>query len=325
MAHGEPPAVLLDVDTGHDDAFAILLAARRLRVIGITTVCGNAPLERTTENTLKILEAAGLTDIPVAAGMARPLLSPPLHGPEIHGPSGLDGYDFPPPRLRPDRRHAVPFLIEEIRRHPGCWLIPTGPLTNIAVALREAPDLKDVLAGISLMGGSTEGGNVTPAAEYNIYADPEAAAVVFESGIPLWMAGLNLTRQALTTDDEVRRLRALGTLLGRVAADLLDFYNGTARRVFGRPGGYLHDPCAVAWLIDPAVVVFRPAHVAVELHGTLTRGATVCDLRHVTGTPDQIQALEGVRRGRPPNAQVGMHLDRARFLDLLLGALGEYP
>lgn len=321
----EVPTVLLDVDTGHDDAFAILLAARRLRVVGITTVCGNAPLERTTENTLKVLEAAGLTDIPVAAGMARPLVNAPLHGPEIHGPSGLDGYDFPPPRLRPDRRHAVTFLIEEIRRHPGCWLIPTGPLTNVAVALREAPDLKHVLAGISLMGGSTAGGNVTPAAEYNIYADPEAAAVVFESGVPLWMAGLNLTRQALTTDEEVRRLRALGTHLGRVAADLLEFYNGTARRVFGRPGGYMHDPCAVAWLIDPAVVTFHPAHVAVELHGTLTRGMTVCDLRHHGGTPDRIQAQEGVRAGQPPNAQVGMHLDRPRFLALLLGALAEYP
>jgi inosine-uridine nucleoside N-ribohydrolase len=319
------PAVFLDVDTGHDDAFAILLAARRLRVVGITTVCGNAPLERTTENTLKILEAAGLTDIPVAAGMARPLLNPPLHGPEIHGPSGLDGHDFPPPRLRPDPRHGVTFLIEEIRRHPGCWLVPTGPLTNVAVALREAPDLKDCLAGISLMGGSTEGGNVTPAAEYNIYADPEAAAVVFESGIPLWMAGLNLTRQALMTDDEVRRLRALGTHLGRVAADLLEFYVGTARRVFGRPGGYMHDPCAVAWLVDPAVVTFRPAHVAVELHGALTRGMTVCDLRHVAGTPDQIQAQEGVRRGKPPNAQVGIRLERERFLSLLLDALSEYP
>ena len=323
MTSQQVPAVILDVDTGHDDAFAILLAARRLNVIGITTVCGNAPLERTTENTLKILEAAGLTHIRVAAGMARPLVSPPLHGPEIHGPSGLDGPVLPPPRLRPDPRHAVQFLIEEIRAHPGCWLIPTAPLTNVAVALREAPDLRQHLTGISLMGGSTDGGNVTPAAEYNIYADPEAAAIVFESGIPIWMAGLNLTRQAVTTDEEVRRLREMGTGLGRVAADLLDFYNGTARRVFGRPGGYLHDPCAVAWLIDPSIVTFKPMHVAVELHGTLTRGMTVCDARHVTSTPDQIQGQEGVRRGLPPNAQVGVQLDRKRFLELLMSVLAE--
>jgi pyrimidine-specific ribonucleoside hydrolase len=181
------------------------------------------------------------------------------------------------------------------------------------------------LAGISLMGGSTEGGNVTPAAEFNIYGDPEAAAVVFESGIPIWMVGLNLTRQALTTDDEVQRLRAMGTRLGRVVADLLDFYNGTARRVFGRPGGHMHDPCAVAWLIDPTLVTFRPMHVAIELHGTLTRGMTVCDARHVTGTPDQIPGQQGVRRGKAPNVQVGMQLDRPRFIETLLSALAEYP
>lgn len=325
MPSRQIPEVILDVDTGHDDAFAILLAARRLKVIGITTVCGNAPLERTTENTLKILEAAGLTEIPVAAGMARPLISPPLHSPEIHGPTGMDGPVLPAPRTRPDRRHGVRFLIEEVRAHPGCWLIPTGPLTNIALALREAPDLRQHLAGISLMGGSAEGGNATPAAEYNIYADPEAAAIVFESGIPIWMVGLNLTRQALTTDDEVRRLRDIGTALGKVAAELLEFYNGTARRVFGRAGGYLHDPCAVAWLIDPAVVAFRPMHVAVELQGALTRGMTVCDARYVSGTPDQIQGLEGVRRGQAPNAQVGVQLDRPRFIELILSALTEYP
>lgn len=324
MTSSQTPVVILDVDTGHDDAFAILLAARRLDVIGITTVSGNAPLERTTENTLKILELAGLGHIPVAAGMARPLNSSPLHGPEIHGHSGLDGPSLPPPRLRPDPRHGVRFLIDEIRAHPGCWLIPTGPLTNVAIALREAPDLQQHLAGISLMGGATDGGNATPAAEFNIYVDPEAADIVFESGIPIWMAGLNLTRQALTTDEEVRRFREMGTSLGDVAADLLEFYNGTARSVFGRPGGYMHDPCAVAWLIDPSTVTFRPMHVAVEVHGVLTRGMTVCDARHVTGTPDRIQGLEGVRRGKPPNAQVGVQLDRPRFIELLVSALAEY-
>jgi pyrimidine-specific ribonucleoside hydrolase len=322
---GPRPEVILDVDTGHDDAFAVLLACRRLTVLGVTTVCGNAPLERTTENTLKILEAAGIADVPVAAGMSRPLVNAPLHSPEIHGPSGLDGPDLPPPSRRPDPRHGVQFLIDEIRAHPGCWLVPTGPLTNVAVALRTAPDLKPRLAGISLMGGSTEGGNVTPAAEYNIYADPEAAAMVFDSGVPIWMAGLNLTRQALTTDEEVRRFRAMGTRLGAVAADLLEFYNGTARRVFGRPGGYLHDPCAVAWLIDPSLVAFKPMHVAVELHGGLTRGMTVCDERYVGGTPERIQAQQGVRRGQPPNVQAGVHLDRPRFIELLIAALGEYP
>jgi pyrimidine-specific ribonucleoside hydrolase len=317
--------VLFDVDTGHDDAFGFLLAARRLDVLGITTVSGNASLANTTENTLKMLEAAGLTHIPVAAGMARPLAGAPIYAPEIHGKSGLDGPVLPPPRMRPDPRHGVGFMIDTIRAHPGCWLIATGPLTNVAAALNQAPDLGQHLAGISLMGGTTEGGNVTPAAEFNIYVDPEAAAVVFESGIPIKMAGLNLTRQALVGDREVARLKAMGTHLGKIAAELLEFYNGTARRVFGRAGGFLHDPCAVACLIDSSLITFRPMHVAVELHGALTRGMTVCDFRHETGTPDQIAVQADFRRGRRPNADVGVRLDRERFLDLLFSALNQYP
>ncbi|MDR7543115.1 MAG: nucleoside hydrolase [Armatimonadota bacterium] len=318
-------AVVMDVDTGHDDAFAILLAARHVDLLGITTVSGNAPLANTTANTLKILELGGLTDIPVAAGMDRPLVSPPQHAPAIHGRSGLDGPDLPAPRTAPDPRHGVQFMIDVVRAHPGCWIVATGPLTNVAVALRQAPDLATCLAGISLMGGSTAGGNVTAAAEFNIYCDPEAAAVVFESGVPIRMVGLNLTRQALVLDPEVARIRALCSRLGEVAAELLEFYNRTAREVFGRPGGLLHDPCAVAWMIAPTLIEFQPMHVAVELTGARTRGMTVCDWRFEQGTSDRLRGYAGIQAGEPPNAEVGMRLDRERFFDLLITTLASYP
>lgn len=317
-------AVLMDVDTGHDDAFAVLLAARHVDLLGITTVSGNAPLPDTTANTLKVLELAGLSHVPVAAGMDRPLVAPPRHAPAIHGRSGLDGPDLPAPRAAPDPRHGVLFMIETVRAHPGCWIVATGPLTNVAVALRQAPDLKTRLAGISLMGGSTAGGNSTAAAEFNIYFDPEAAAVVFESGVPIRMVGLNLTRQALVLDPEVARIRAVGSRLCTVAAELLDFYNRTAREVFGRPGGLLHDPCAVAWMIDPTLIEFQPMHVAVELTGAHTRGMTVCDYRFERGAPDRLKGYAGIEAGEAPNAEVGMRLDRDRFFDLLIATLASY-
>ncbi len=316
--------IIHDVDTGHDDALAILLAAPHLEILGITTVSGNAPLSKTTVNTLKILELARLTTIPVAAGMDRAMLAERLHGAAIHGESGMDGPVLPAPTTPLDPRHGVQFLIETVRQNPGCWLVPTGPLTNVAMALRQAPDLASRLAGISLMGGTTLGGNVTPAAEFNIYVDPEAAAVVFESGAPIKMFGLNVTRQALVLDDEVRRIRAIGTHFAEIVAQLLEFYNGTARRVFGRKGGWLHDPCAVAWMIDPSLFEFQPMHVAVELCGTRTRGMTVCDFRYEGGTADHIPIEGGMRRGQPPNADVAIRLDRARFFDLLISTLATY-
>jgi inosine-uridine nucleoside N-ribohydrolase len=316
--------IIHDVDTGHDDALAILLAAPHLEILGITTVSGNAPLSKTTVNTLKILELAGLTAVPVAAGMDRALLAEQLHGAAIHGESGMDGPVLPTPTTPMDPRHGVTFLIDTIRQHPGCWLVPTGPLTNVAMALRQAPDLANHLAGISLMGGTTLGGNVTPAAEFNIYVDPEAAAVVFGSGIPIKMFGLNVTRQALVLDDEVRRIRGIGTHVAEIVAQLLEFYNGSARRVFGRTGGWLHDPCAVAWMIDPSLFEFRPMHVGVELNGTRTRGMTVCDFRYEGGTADHIPIEGGMRRGQAPNVDVAMRLDRGRFFDLLVSTLATY-
>jgi pyrimidine-specific ribonucleoside hydrolase len=313
-----PYSVVLDVDTGIDDAFAVWLALRHLKVLGITTVAGNAPLSRTTENTLKILELAGRAGTPVAAGADRPLAGPPLYGASVHGDDGLADLGLPAPRTKPDRRHAVQFLADTVRANPGCWLIPTAPLTNIALALRDAPDLAKHLGGVSLMGGSTSGGNVTPAAEYNIYADPEAAAIVFASGVPIKMAGLNLTRQADIQDDEVARVRALGTPLGAIAARMLEFYNTRLRALSGRPG-VMHDPCAVAWMIDPSLVEFRPMHVAVELLGSLTRGMTVCDMRR-EARPGHA-ASDDTLPGHPPNAEVGIRLVRDRFFALLWSSL----
>jgi pyrimidine-specific ribonucleoside hydrolase len=223
-----------------------------------------------------------------------------------------------------DPRHGVQFMIDTVRAHPGCWIVPTGPLTNVAVAFRQAPDLKDHVAGISLMGGSTAGGNSTAAAEFNIYFDPEAAAVVFESGVPIRMVGLNLTRQAVVLDPDVERVRAVGSRVCTAAAGLLEFYNRTAREVFGRPGGLLHDPCAVAWMIDPTLIEFQPMHVSVELTGARTRGMTVCDYRYERGTPNRLKGHAGIQAGEAPNADVGVRLDRERFLDLMIATLAAY-
>ncbi|MBI4279788.1 MAG: nucleoside hydrolase [Armatimonadetes bacterium] len=315
--------VILDCDPGHDDALAILLAAPHLRLLGITTVAGNQSIEKVTANALKVVELAGLARIPVAQGMARPLVRQPVHAGEIHGDSGLDGPDLPAPSTPLHPRHAVDFIIDTVMSTDGVTLIPTAPLTNVAAALRREPRLAKRIPEISLMGGSMTCGNSTPAAEFNIYCDPEAAHVVFTSGIPIKMCGLNLTRQANATEVEVERIRRLGNRTGRAVAEMLDFYRGRLRQMFGLAGGPLHDPCAVAALIDPSLIEFRPMHVAVELTGTHTCGMTVCDSRHLAR--GQVEGGGGVRRGETPNAEVGVRLDVEQFFNLLIETLGRYP
>lgn len=317
--------IILDCDPGHDDALAILLAAKHLDVLGITTVAGNQTIDKVTTNTLKILEFAGLTHIPVAKGANQPLVKPAMHAGNIHGESGLDGPDLPNPTTPLDPRHAVDFIIDTVMAHDEVTLVPTGPLTNIAIALQREPRLKERVPEISLMGGGLNSGNVTGAAEFNIYVDPEAAHVVFTSGIPIKMAGLNLTRQANATQIEIDRCRALGNRTGAIVAELLTFFAGTIKDVFGVNGGSLHDPCAVAALIEPEMIEFMSLHVAVELNGTHTYGMTVCDVRHLRGIGEEIQHV-GKQTGEPPNAQVGMRIDSKRFFDLLIDeTLALYP
>jgi pyrimidine-specific ribonucleoside hydrolase len=304
-----PTPVILDVDPGHDDAVAIMLAcgAPELDLLAVTTVAGNVPLEKTTRNALRVLSLIGHTDVPVAAGASSPLRRP-LHTAEnIHGESGLDGPEIPAPSFEPDERGATELMADTLReaREP-VTLIPTGPLTNVATFLRENPDLKGRIARISLMGGSIGLGNTTPAAEFNVYVDPEAAREVFDSGLPITMSGLDVTHRARAGPDEREHLRSLGRI-GGVVAGLLEFFAATYQRVYDFGAPPLHDPVAVAAVLEPDLLETRPMRVDVECESELTRGETVCDYYGVTG--------------EPPNAEVGVGLDREAFFDLLYRSL----
>jgi purine nucleosidase/pyrimidine-specific ribonucleoside hydrolase len=306
-----PKPVILDVDPGHDDAVAIMLAcgAPELDLLAVTTVAGNVPLEKTTRNVLRVLSLTGHTGVPVAAGASSPLRRP-LHTAEnIHGESGLDGPEIPDPSFEHDERSATELIADTVRgASEPVTIIPTGPLTNVATFLREHPELKGRVAHISLMGGSIGLGNTTPAAEFNIYVDPEAAREIFESGLPITMSGLDVTHQARAGPEERENLRSLGPI-GTVVAELLEFFAATYERVYGFDAPPLHDAVAVAKVMEPGVMKTRPMRVDVECESELTRGETVCDFYGVGG--------------KPPNAEVGVELDRERFFNLLYEVLGH--
>ncbi len=308
-----PIPVILDCDPGHDDAIAILLACAspELEVRGITTVAGNVSVEKTSRNALKICELAKLDHIKVYAGMTRPLVKDLLTAEYVHGKSGLDGPDLPEPKRVVEPRHAVDFLIDEIlsSKNP-ITLIPTAPLTNIAVALIKEPRIRSSIREIVLMGGAIAEGNTTPAAEFNIYVDPHAADVVFRSGVPISMIGLDVTHQALVLPERLQKIRALGGRTAAAAAELMVFFQEHHRVKYGMPGPPLHDPCAVAAVIDRSMFRFKEMHVGIELEGRLTQGRTVCDLWNVTGNR--------------PNAHVALSIDAERFFDLLISRLATY-
>ncbi len=276
------PTVLLDCDPGHDDAVAIVTAAHHADLIGITTVAGNAPLDRTTYNALVMRDLLGI-DVPVHSGSPRPLVAEPKFAAFVHGESGLDGVELPPPTTPLDGTDAVRFIVDACRQRDGVWLVPVGPLTNIALALRTAPDLAERIAGISLMGGGTFG-NRTSAAEFNIWADPEAAAIVFGSGARLVMAGLDVTHQFQAAPARIEAIRELPGRLASLLADLMDFFAGT---YLGRhdPGSIqgpaVHDPLAVLAVTHPALFERASRHVVIETTGQHTRGMTVIDERHL--------------------------------------------
>lgn len=305
--------IILDCDPGHDDALAIALAlaSPELDILAITTVAGNARLDRTTRNALRILTLLGRVDVPVAAGADRPIMREPYVPVEVHGASGLDGADLPEPVVEPVPETAIELMAGILRQaSEPVTLIATGPLTNVALLLRSAHRLQSRIAEISLMGGSLGEGNTTAAAEFNIWADPEAASVVFESGIPIRMAGLDITHQALVLPSDVERLDALGTRAGRVFADLMRFFGAHHRDRYGWAGPPIHDAVAVAWLIAPELITSRTLRVDVETAGVSTRGRTVAD-------------PEGLA-GRPPNARVGVSIDREGLIDLVVGAVGRF-
>ena len=305
--------IILDCDPGHDDAIAILLAAHHpdIDLLAITTVAGNQSLDKTTLNALKVCSLANIRDVPVARGMDRPLVRPARHAANIHGESGMDGPNIPEPDIEPVAQHGVDLLIDLLMNSDGdITIVPTGPLTNIATAIRREPAILPRIKAISLMGGAIGVGNRMPAAEFNIWADPEAAAIVFECGRPLTMSPLEVTHQALATGEVLDRLRAANRPVASFAADLLTFFGDTYRNVFGFPAPPVHDPCAVAAVIDPDILQAHTIRVEIETEGEWTSGRTVCDIYGVLG--------------KEPNVRVGYALDVPRFWEMLISTILTY-
>ncbi len=305
--------IILDCDPGHDDALAILLAAHHpaIDLLAITTVAGNQSVEKTALNARKVCSLANIRHVPIAQGMERPLVRPAHHAANIHGVSGLDGPHLPDPDIGLTSQHAVDLIIDLLMHSDGdVTLVATGPLTNIASALRREPAIIPRIKAISLMGGAIGLGNTTPAAEFNIWCDPEAAAIVFACGRPITMVPLEVTHQALATDEILQRLRSSGRTVASVAADLLTFFAETYLRVFGFPSPPLHDPCAVAAVVEPDILRSHSMHVAIETTGKWTAGRTVCD---VYG-----------QLGMEANAHVGYAIDVPRFWEMLISILLTY-
>jgi len=306
-----PKKIILDCDPGHDDAIALLLAhgSPEIDLLAVTTVMGNSTLENVTRNARIVATIAGMRDVPIAAGCPRPLVGEWSVAADIHGSTGLDGPVLPAPARELDPRHAVDVIIETVMGEPPgtVTIVPTAALTNVAMAVRKEPRIAERVAEVVLMGGAVAGGNRTATAEFNIATDPEAAHVVFGERWPVTMVGLDLTHQALATPEVVARIAAIGTAPARFVVEVLAFFAATYREVQGFDHPPVHDPCAVARVIDPAVMTTRRAPVTVELSGTHTRAMTVADLRAPA----------------PPGCttQVAVDLDHGRFWDLVVDAL----
>ena len=312
-----PRKIIIDTDPGQDDAVAILLALaspQDVTVLGITAVAGNVPLALTARNARIICELAGRTDIPVFAGCAAPLVRTLVTAEHVHGKTGMDGPQMDAPTMPLQDRHAVDFIIETLRTEPPgtVTLCPLGPLTNIATAFRNAPDIIPRVQEIVLMGGAYfEVGNITPAAEFNIYVDPEAAQIVFRAGVKLTIMPLDVTHKVLTTAARVQAFRDLGTRVGDMVAAWTDFFERFDIEKYGSGGAPLHDPCVIAYLIDPALFSGRQVNVEVETVSDLTLGMTVADWWGVTN--------------RKPNALFLGSIDAPAFFALLADRLARLP
>ena len=306
--------IIIDTDPGQDDAVAILLAlgSPELEVAGITAVAGNVPLKLTERNARKICELAGRPDVKVFAGAARPLVRPLVTAEAVHGKTGLNGPDLPEPAMQLQGRYAVDFIVETLMREDSgtVTLCPLGPLTNVALALMREPRIAKRIKEIVLMGGGFfEGGNITPAAEFNIYVDPHAADVVFRAGVPIVMMPLDVTHKVLTRADRIKAIRDLGTKVGIATAELLEFFERYDEEKYGSDGRPLHDPCVVAYLLKPELFEGRHCNVTVEIASELTMGMTVVD-------------WWGVTKG-PKNALVMRDIDADGFFALLTERLGR--
>ena len=307
----------LDCDPGHDDAVALLVAAKLLDLTGVSTVFGNSNIANTTRNALAILEAAELS-IPVAKGVGKPLVDTAINAENVHGKSGLDGANLPPPTTKPLSISGPELIINSARQEDDLTVIAVAPLTNIATAIVDAPDIRDRIREISIMGGSTTFGNATPAAEFNIHADPEAAAIVFNSGIPIRMVGLNVTTTFGITVTQVQSLLASSGKLARAIGGALDFYLNKQQSLYRREYAPVHDVCAVVPYTHPALIRHENMHVDVECTGKFTRGQTVCDQRGLS-------AEEGLVPPQASNAAVAVQADGKSIIDLVMNTLQSYP
>lgn len=309
--------IIIDTDPGQDDAVALLLALaspQEIEVLGIVAVAGNVGLKQNARNALQIVELSGRTDVPVYAGCERPMRRILVTAEYVHGKTGLDGPTLPEPKLALQPKHGVDFIIETIMANPpgAVTLCALGPLTNLGMALVKAPAIAPRIKEIVLMGGGCfEGGNVTPAAEFNIYVDPEAADVVMRSGVPITMVPLDVSHGMLTTRERVARFRALGNRTGVVTAEMLEFFERFDEQKYGWEGGPLHDPCVIAYLLEPELFEGRHINVTIETASELTMGMTVADYWGVSG---RIKNVNFLRRG---NAE--------GFFDLLTTRLARLP
>ena len=307
--------IIIDTDPGQDDAVAILVALASpedIDVLGITCVAGNVPLDLTTRNARIVCELAGKPEVRVFAGCDRPLGRDLVTAEHVHGKTGLDGPDLPEPTMAMADGHAVDFIIDSLRDHaPGTvTLCPLGPLTNIATALQKAPDIARRIAKIVLMGGGYfEGGNITPAAEFNIYVDPEAADIVFKCGAPIVVMPLDVTHKALVTKDRNDAFRDIGSPVGIAVAQMTEFFERFDKEKYGSDGAPLHDPCVIAYLIQPDLFQGRHINVEIETHSELTMGISVADWWGVTD--------------RAPNATFMNGIDADGFFDLLTARLAR--
>jgi len=307
-----PLPIILDCDPGHDDAIALILAlaSPELELKAVTTSAGNQTPEKTLRNALRILTLLQRSDIPVAGGAVKPLMRELIIADNVHGESGLDGPELPEPNFAPQQCNAVELIAKTLRESTEpVTIVATGPLTNIALLLTSHAELMPKIARIVIMGGAAGLGNWTPAAEFNIYVDPEAAEIVFQSGLPIVMAGLDVTHRAQIMSEDIERFRQLGNPVASVVADLLDFFMEYHKQEkWGFQGAPLHDPCTIAWLIKPSMFTCVERWVGVETQGKYTQGMTVVDYYGLTNNA--------------PNTTVMMDIDRQAFVDLLVERVG---
>lgn len=304
--------IIIDCDPGHDDAIALIMAnvAENLEVIGVTTTCGNQTIEKTTNNALRVLSFID-KKVPVAMGSSRPMVRVLETAPSVHGDSGLDGPDLPKATYGPVEQKAWDFTRDLLlKSKEKVTLVATGPLTNLGILLSLYPEVKDKIKQISIMGGGIDHGNWELGAEFNILIDPEAAEIVFESGIPVIMSGLDVTEKAMIMDDEVEELRATKKKVPVFVAELLDYFSIFHKKM-GFKGSPMHDPCAVAYLIDPSIFTTEDYYVVIETQGKYSTGMTIADKRV---NPDK----------KKPNVKAIMNLDRKRFVELLTKLSNKY-